>query len=295
MVRKKVGLALGGGGARGFAHIGVLKALEESDIEVVYLSGISMGAIMAAGYAHRRNLKRLEKYVLEFKYLDFIKPHKQDILMDINRIIKYFDQYLGNSDFSDLDIPLRILTTDLKEMRGFVINEGKVSKAIAASSTTPYIHQPIQYGNRLLVDGGLISDVPIELVDFPTVDMIIGVKVSTTAKFDTKDNLYLSDFQKKMISKFPPFSLLWFKQINNYSKHSKRIVNNELAELRISMLKKPLIMIEPELSDINILSFDKAKDAIEAGYVATVKVLKEIDTIANYAKPENQKNSFSTL
>jgi len=296
MLKKiKVGLALGGGGARGFAHIGVLKALEEADIEVSYLSGISMGAIMAAGYAHKKNLKRLEKHVLDFKYLDFVKPHKQDILMDINKITAYFDKYLGNSNFSDLQIPLQVLTTDLREMRGFVINKGKVSKAIAASSTTPYIHKPIQYDDRLLVDGGLISDVPIELVDHPDIDMIIGVKVTTKAKFDEQDNLHMSNFQKMMIAKFPPISLLWYKQINNYMKHSKKIVNNELAELRVSMIRKPLLMIEPELGNINTLSFEKAHEAIEAGYVTTVKALNTDNNILDYQRIIDRGSLHPTL
>lgn len=271
----KVGLALGGGGARGLAHIGVLKALEKCSISIKCLSGISMGAVIGAGYAYDKDLERLEKYALALEYQNLVKAHNQEILINLDKVTKYFNQYLNNAIFSNLKIPLKILTTDLADMKSFVIETGKVSLAIAASCTTPYIHQPLKYEGRLLVDGGLISEVPLELVDSPEIDLIIGVKVASEYQF-SEDSLYLSNFQKTIISKFPLLSLLWRKQIDNYQKHSKRIVNNELSELKISMLKKPFIMIEPKLKDINILSFDRAEEAISAGYQATKTALNGI-------------------
>lgn len=287
MKKIKIGLALGGGGARGFAHVGVLKALDESPLVIQSLAGISMGAVISAGYAHKTDLKRLEKYILDFKYLDFVKAHKKEISMDINKVIKYFDEYLGNCNFEDLKIPLKVLTTDLKDMCGFVIGKGNVSKAITASCTTPYIHKPLQYEGHLLVDGGLISDVPIELVDDKNIAIVIGVNTASVTQIEENDELHLNDFQKGIISRFPPLSILWNKQINSYKKHSKRIVNNELANLRMSLIKKPLIMIKPEMNNINVLSFDKAEEIIEIGYLATKKVIKQLNNQYSF-QVENQ-------
>ncbi len=281
MKKLKIGLALGGGGARGFAHIGVLRALEEASLTIHSLAGISMGAVIGAGYAHKTDLKRLEKYVLDFKYLEFVNGHNKEISMDIKKVIKYFDEYLGNCDFKDLEIPLKILTTDLKNMCSFVIQKGKVSIAIAASCTTPYIHKPVQYEGHTLVDGGLISDIPIELVDNQNIDIVIGVNTASVTKVNENDELYLNNFQKGIISRFPSLSILWNSQINSYKKHSKRIVNNELANLRMAMLKKPLIIIKPEMNDINVLSFDRAEEIIEIGYLATKKVIKQLSN--NYS------------
>lgn len=276
MKKIKIGLALGGGGARGFAHVGVLKAFEEAEFNIKSLAGISMGAVVGAGYAHKRDLKKLEKYVLDLKYLEFVKSHRKSILMDINNIVKYFDEYLDSCHFKDLQVPLKVLTTDLKEMRSFVIHEGKVSVAITASSTTPYIHKPLRYKGRLLVDGGLLTDVPVELINDEDLDIIVGVNVASHFKIEEDDVMHLNNFQKSIISKFPPLALLWQKQINTYMKHSKRVVNNELANLRLSLLKKPLIMIKPNLKDMTVLSFDRAEEAIQAGYIEAQKVIKQI-------------------
>lgn len=278
MKKLKIGLALGGGGARGLAHLGVLRALEEQSVEINYLAGVSMGAILAAGYGHKKNLARLLEATEKFDYSEYIRPYNKRILINQEKVIAYFNKYLENSSFEDFAIPVSVVTTDFKEGRSFIIDKGKVAIAIAASSTAPYIHQPVKYKGRLLVDGGLVSNVPVDLVERMGADMIIGVDVRKQVSL--VDKFHLNNSQKKILARLPFASLIWQRQLTNFLRHSNQVVSNELETLRLFSLSKPLIMIKPDLGDITSLSFDRKEEAIEAGYLAAKQELKKYKTLA---------------
>ena len=290
MLDQKIGLALGGGGARGFAHLGVLKALTESSIPINFLAGSSMGAVIAAGYAHERNLVKLERHVLDFNYSEYIQPHNRRILIDMEKLVKYFNEYLHNAHFKELDIPLSVITTDFQKKESFVINHGDVSIAIAASCETPYIHKPIKYKNRLLVDGGLVSMLPVDLVEDMGAEIVIGVDVYSSP-FSNGDKLYVSQFEKNIMARFPFLSILFSKQAHSFLNHSNQIKANELNNLRLKLVQKPMFIIKPKLKNMTILSFDKKNDAIRAGYEATQIIIPQIKKQLKLSQLQKNKKS----
>ena len=144
----RIGLALSSGGARGFAHVGVIKALREAGFTISSVAGSSMGSIMAAGYAIRGDAAELERRVLEFRARD----HMRRLLpvMDPARITAFLDDILGGAHFADCAVSLTIVATDLRERIPTTLSEGSVAQAAFASSAVPFFmpHRKASPGKR---------------------------------------------------------------------------------------------------------------------------------------------------
>jgi len=184
--RKTIGLALGSGAYRGFAHIGVIKSLEKHHIPIDYLSGASIGAWVAAYYAIFQDIGVLEK--------DLINNTKENLslLLDFNwsggfiggqKFTAYLEKKLRQHDFSALKIPLQITATDLISGGPHVFKSGDIALAVRASTSVPLIFKPVQYEEKLLVDGGLSNPVPGELVRNMGADIVIGVNLYNANEF----------------------------------------------------------------------------------------------------------------
>ncbi len=258
--RKTIGLALGSGAFRGFAHIGVIKSLEKHGIPIDYLSGASIGAWVAAHQAIFKDVKSMEKELVE-------QPKENlSALLDFGLIGgliggQRFSDYLGKSlhhhHFSKLKIPLKIMATDLVSGQPFVFASGDVARAVRASTSVPLVFKPLRYKNKLLVDGGLSDPVPAKLVREMGADIVIGV------------NLYN---QKEFVSK--KFTM------PNVALRSTRIALHNLSKIAASNAD---VIIEPDTSRfINENSFSKyftkaiAKKMIRIGEKATDKAIPEI-------------------
>ena len=159
----KIGLALGGGAAKGIAHVGVLKALEDNNVDIRYIAGTSVGAIVAALYAFNVDVdtigglaKRLTmSKVTSFKLSKtgfFSTESLRDLMVE----------YLGEVNIEEANIPLSIVATDIKTGEEIILTHGSVADAVCASAAIPGIYIPVQIGTRTLVDGGLVQNVPIE-------------------------------------------------------------------------------------------------------------------------------------
>lgn len=172
----KIGLALGGGAARGFAHIGVLKVFEEAGIKIDYLAGTSMGALIGAVYACGTNIRMLEKLSWALKrrnWLDFTFPRMGFISgKKIERIIYLLTR---RSTFSDLKIPLAVVAVDLLSGKKVVIKEGIVASAVRASISIPGYFVPVTLDEMLLVDGGILDIIPGDVVRGMGADYVIAV------------------------------------------------------------------------------------------------------------------------
>ncbi|MBW6442382.1 patatin-like phospholipase family protein [Patescibacteria group bacterium] len=176
--RKKVGIALSGGGARGLAHIGVLKVLQENHIPIDYIAGTSMGAVIGAFYSAELNIKKLEREVLDINWKDLFSYHfPVKGLMKSNKIEKFLRSKLGNITFDDLTIPLFITAFDIESKREIVFTKGDVVKAIRASISIPALFAPVSNKGRVLVDGGIVDPVPTEILK-EKADIIIAVNVN---------------------------------------------------------------------------------------------------------------------
>lgn len=179
MHEPKIGLALGSGGARGFAHVGVIKVLREEGIPVDMIAGSSMGALVATFYAAGSDIERLYKLSRVFKrkyYLDFTVPKMGFIsgkrTKELIRVFTY------GKNLEDLDIPVAVVATDIKSGEKVVFQEGPISEAVRASISIPGIFVPERIGGRLLVDGGVIDRVPVSVVKDMGADIVIAVDVA---------------------------------------------------------------------------------------------------------------------
>lgn len=175
----KIGLALGSGGAKGFAHVGVIKVLKEAGIPIDMIAGSSMGALVAVFYAAGSDVERLYQIAKLFKrkyYLDFTVPKMGFIsgkrVKDMIRALTY------NRRLEELDIPTAVVATDILTGEKVVMTEGPIAEAVRGSISIPGIFVPEKMGDRLLVDGGVIDRIPVSVVKSLGADLVIAVDVS---------------------------------------------------------------------------------------------------------------------
>lgn len=163
--RSKIGFALGGGGARGLAHIGVLKAMGESPHSIDCIAGTSAGAFIAALYAFGKDYKEIEKIFcsITLSRIAFFKWGSSGV-MDGRRIAEIIHDTLGDVDIKDAQIPLAIVCCDLLSGNNVVFTEGPLGLLVQASSAFPGLFSPVKYNGMLLVDGFLTENVPVSAV-----------------------------------------------------------------------------------------------------------------------------------
>ncbi|HCS73393.1 MAG TPA: phospholipase, partial [Clostridiales bacterium] len=164
--RPIIGLALGGGGARGYAHLGVLKALQQANIPVDIIAGTSMGAIIGAIYATESNVDKAEDIAMNIRYGQML--HLTDLtipnrgLISGNRIEKYLNTLIMERDFDQLQKELIVVATDINTGETIYFKSGQVARAVRASIALPGIFCPVESEGRLLVDGTITEPVPVE-------------------------------------------------------------------------------------------------------------------------------------
>jgi NTE family protein len=189
--RPRIGLALGSGGARGFAHLGVINILEQNNIPVDLIAGSSMGALVGSLYAAGIDIERLYKMATAFKrkyYLDFTVP-KMGFIAG-NRVKNLIKVLTKNKKIEDLNIPLAVVATDLQEGKKVVFKNGPVSDAVRASISIPGIFVPVKMNGLLLVDGGVVDRIPVSVVKEMGADIVIAVDVSPVKKNDQMTTIF---------------------------------------------------------------------------------------------------------
>ena len=191
MEQPKIGLALGSGGARGFAHLGVIKVLKDEGIPIHLIAGSSMGALVGSFYGAGIEMDRLYKLSTAFKrkyFLDFTVPKMGFIAgKKVKEFIKVFTH---GKNIEDLSIPLGIVATDLLTGEKVVFKKGPVSNAVRASISIPGIFVPEKYNGRLLVDGGVSDRVPVSVAREMGADIVIAVDVSRVKKNAEISSIY---------------------------------------------------------------------------------------------------------
>ncbi|MBO8159447.1 patatin-like phospholipase family protein [Thermosyntropha sp.] len=175
----KIGLVLGAGSARGYAHIGVLQVLEENNIPFDFIVGSSMGAMIGGIYASGTDLRMLEKTVCQIDTSIFYDIHVPRLgFMAGKRIVEVLRLLTKKKDFSELAIPLSVVATDLLSGQRVVLEEGSVAEAIRASISIPGIFNPVRRDDMVLVDGAVIDRLPVDVAREKGADVVIAVDVT---------------------------------------------------------------------------------------------------------------------
>jgi len=176
---KKIGLALGSGSARGFAHIGVLAILEEHGIRPDYVAGTSIGAAIGALYCSGMSPEYMKRLAITTEWqdlLDFTIPKTG--MIEGNNVEEYIQSLTDNCRFADLRIPLSVVATDIRNAHKVVFTDGNVAKAVRASISIPGVFSPVYIDSHELVDGGLVDPCPIDVVRKMGADIVIAVDLS---------------------------------------------------------------------------------------------------------------------
>ncbi|GGG40527.1 patatin-like phospholipase family protein [Bizionia arctica] len=184
---KKIGLVLSGGGYRGIAHIGVLKAMEELDIKPDYISGTSAGAVVGALYAAGHSWKEILKLFtnIELFSIHHFAMHKPG-LFDGKKLANQISSFFKEDSFESLNIPMFIATTDLLEGKTQFFYNGKIVIPMIASASVPGVFSPVEFNNYLLCDGGVTNNFPIEPL-LVYCDKIIGVYLNSLEEITKED------------------------------------------------------------------------------------------------------------
>ena len=189
MGKEKIGVVLGGGGVRGFAHLGVLKALEEEGIRPDMISAVSAGAIAGVLIAEGRKPEEIMELMRENKFTDYAKANiPVNGLLSLDNLKENLAQELMVESFSDLELPFYVAVSDLYSGEVDYLNEGSLVTTIQASSSIPVLFSPVEMNDRLYVDGGLLDNLSIApLLD--RCDKIIVINVMPIGKDEEIDNL----------------------------------------------------------------------------------------------------------
>ena len=254
----KIGIALGGGAARGYAHIGVLNAIDELGIPISYVSGTSIGSFIGALYASG-NLKTFENEVRSrnsfmkdvlFK-LDPVFPKLS--IMNGNEVIRIFEEITEINTFEELNIPLTTVATDIVNNVKIESNKGDLINAIKASIAIPGVLTPTYVNDNLCVDGGLIDPVPLQSIIDMGSDRTIAV------------NLYGLQTSKKKDDKY---------NIVDIVDRSAKIILNNVTHLSFKN-NEPNILIEPPIDQFYGWDFHKSNELIDIGYDTAKSILKK--------------------
>ena len=179
--REKVGLALGGGGPKGLAHIGVIKVLVENNISIDMIAGCSAGALIGGMYALKGDTHEMEELASSLTYKEVFNilfdPHLRGGIIKGDGIVKFLEKHIGQVCIEDLTIPFRAVATDYMSGKAVVIDRGHLARAIRASSSVPFYFEPICIGDNNLIDGGASMPVPVRVVRDMGADLVIAINL----------------------------------------------------------------------------------------------------------------------
>lgn len=241
-------MALGGGAALGLAHIGVLRALEEYEVKVSFLSGTSVGGLIAAFYAFGKTPDEMQEVARTLGWLDLTDFTLSKLGLFSNRKIEFLlKKHLKGARFSDANIPFAVVTTDITNGEKVVLKDGLVSEAIMATTCVPGVFVPVEVGGRLLIDGAISENIPVS----PLVDLGADYYIAVDLRAEKKP-------------KRPSNVLEVLLHTFHYAIVKNKVVGSVF----------PDITVAPDLKKFGLTSLNKCDDLVEAGYKETVAQLK---------------------
>jgi NTE family protein len=247
-----IGLALGGGAARGFAHVGVIQVLEEAGIHPKLVAGTSVGSLVATLYASGRSgaqLQQVAESMEEAVITDWTLPLFTRGMIRGEALARYVNTLVKGRLIENMSLPLGIVATDLNSGQGVLFRRGDAGTAVRASSSVPGVFQPVRIGLREYVDGGLVSPVPVRYAREMGAELVIAVDISSIAEGNLTD-----DTLQVLMQTFT----IMGKSINAFE------------------LRDADVVVRPSQTGLNSTDFTGRKRAIEAGRAAMLKMLPQL-------------------
>jgi NTE family protein len=250
--RPKVALVLGGGAARGFAHVGVIRALERQKIPIDLIVGTNTGSLFGAIYADRKSASELERTALVLEERDifdynFINPTQGFVRGD--RLEEFVAKNLSIDDIERLKIPFAAVATDLQKGEVVALQSGSVARAVRASNAIPGIFSPVAYQGKLLADGGVLDNVPVDVARKMGADIVIAVDLGDGMQEAQVNNIFDAIVQ----------SLYLAARQNSEAK-----------------LKQADVVIRPKLANAGLMDFSRKKELLALGVQAAEQALPAI-------------------
>ena len=298
-----VGLALGSGSSRGWAHIGAIEALQEAGISIDFVAGCSVGAFVGAIFSSN-GLEQLKRYVLEmegesmfsFTDLSLLRP---GLLDGDKKLRELFCMHSDKKNFSELEVPLKVVAADMHTGGQIVIDSGDLFNALRASLSYPGLFAPTYHNGRWLIDGGTVDPVPVGVARAMGADIVVAVNLNSELVSRKRHRLAIQHEENKR----SPFRNEFLRSLAARYDAAEKIIRDRLeiqkkkgpeppgttkvmnAALQIMQdritrvnfaVNKPDILIEPRLGDLKMLDYDEVEHAISEGYIATRSKIDDI-------------------
>ncbi len=278
---KKIAVALGGGGAKGNAHIGVLRRLEEEGYQIVAIAGTSIGGLVGAFFAAGYSPDEIERVFTEIDQskLYELGLHAQPGILGLGRVRSWLDKMLGEKTFADTRIPCALTAADLECNCEVTLSSGKLTNAILASIAVPGVFPPFKLDDHHLIDGGVLNPVPVSLArelapEIPVVAVSLSSPLTPTTSYHLPVALpsVIPDSLIKRITR------LNVAQAMNVFLQSVEMTNQAVTELRLQ-IEPPDVLIRPVVAEIGLLDQVVVADVARLGEEATDAVLSELEEI----------------
>ncbi|MDD3487364.1 MAG: patatin-like phospholipase family protein [Candidatus Moranbacteria bacterium] len=271
--RPKIGLALGSGGARGLAHIGVIKVLEENNIPIDFIAGSSIGAMIGGFYAAGLSIKEIEEIALNTSWRQIfsvlLDPHLKHGLISGKKVEEFIENYVNEKKFEESKIPFAAVATDLKTGEIVILDKEEMTPAIRASISIPLVFKPVEIAGRTLSDGGLSAPVPVEIVRNMGADVVIAVNL---------EKRYCDEEWKPG----------WYDIAND----SLNILRHHLA---LSTTKNADVVVEVNLRDEGWYKFVNGQSKILAGGNEMKRMLPALKKVIEEKNQSGWKKYFDFL
>lgn len=249
IMSKKLGLALGGGGARGVVHIGFLKALEEEGLKPYCVSGTSMGAVVGGSYACGIPIDEIRDIILNLKTMDILDinalPFSRLSILRSNKLQKLLIKHIGDKKFEDLEMPFSCTAVDLYTEQLYVFREGSVATGVQASASIPAVFKPVEYNGMFLLDGGILCRVPVRQTKELGADVVVGVDAIKCTS--------------EPVSKVPNMVSMLIRVFDT--------LDNQLVRMERAEPDYPCdLLLEPEMKGVSQFLVKNLDKAYEEGY-----------------------------
>ena len=292
-----MGLALGSGAARGWAHIGVIRELERHDIRPDVICGTSIGALVGAALASG-DLPRLERWVRSLswqKVIGYFDLTMNGGLIKGERLFDFFRDNVQERNIEDLDRPFGAVATDLASGREIWLREGSIFEAVRASISLPGLFTPVERDDILLVDGGLVNPIPVSMCRALGADLVIAVDLNadlldasrhggaglraTSEKTSTEPTSWIDQIQQKLAN------ALSLQSSDHDTPSMVDVITASINIMQVRITRSRLAgepadaLITPRLAHFALLDFHRADEAIEAGEAAAGHIISQIQSL----------------